>query len=158
MTIDLTPIFQAVIALLAAIITYKLVPWIKTKTTEGQRVNLSAIIKVLVFAAEQIYDAGQGEQKLNYVLGKLRERGYDVDADMIRESIEAAVYNIDTNPALLLEGDVAPLEDWPLEMIQRFCELNGIPHGGCVTKEDYIWAIKGGNTYEPPNGGEEAEG
>ena len=32
MNIDLTPIFQAIIALLAALVTYKLVPWIKART------------------------------------------------------------------------------------------------------------------------------
>ena len=53
--IDLTPIFQAIIALLAALVTYKLIPWIKSKTTESQQKNMRALVKVLVYAAEQLY-------------------------------------------------------------------------------------------------------
>ena len=54
MNIDLTPIFQAIIALLAALVTYKLVPWIKARTTESQQALLSATVRTLVYAAEQL--------------------------------------------------------------------------------------------------------
>ena len=85
--IDFTPIFQAVIALLAALVTYKLIPWIKSKTTESQQANIRALVKVLVYAAEQLYGAGNGSEKLQYVRDELNRRGYDVDFD----EIEAAV-------------------------------------------------------------------
>lgn len=87
MHIDLTPIIQAVIALLAAIVTYKLIPWIKAKTTNEQQALLRAAVKTAVFAAEQMYGAGNGEQKLDYVVNWLNERGYTAD----RAAIEAAV-------------------------------------------------------------------
>lgn len=86
--INLTPILQAVIVLLATLITYKLVPWIKSKTTAQQQENLRAAVRVLVFAAEQIFGAGKGKEKLEYVCEKLRERGYDVSLP----DIEAMVY------------------------------------------------------------------
>ena len=53
--IDLTPIFQAVIALLAALITYKLIPWIKSRTTKQQQENLYAAARIAVYAAEQLF-------------------------------------------------------------------------------------------------------
>ena len=87
MNIDLTPIIQAVIALLAAIITTKVIPWIKAKTTNEQQTMLRATVRTLVFAAEQIYGAGNGYDKMHYVKSKLREKGFDVDVD----EIEAAV-------------------------------------------------------------------
>ena len=87
MNIDLTPIFQAVIALLAALVTYKLVPWIKSRTTESQQALLSATVKTLVYAAEQLYGAGKGEEKLDYVIAGLEKRGFTAD----RDAIEAAV-------------------------------------------------------------------
>ena len=87
MNIDLTPIIQAVIALIAALITSKLIPWIKAKTTNEQQKMLSATIKTLVFAAEQIYGAGNGENKLEYVAEMLREKGFEYD----RVAVEAAV-------------------------------------------------------------------
>ena len=87
MNIDLTPIFQAVVALLAALVTYKLVPWIKARTTESQQALLSATVRTLVYAAEQLYGAGKGEEKLDYVITELERRGFTAD----RAQIEAAV-------------------------------------------------------------------
>ena len=62
--IDLTPIFQAIIALLAALVTYKLIPWIKSRTTERQQQNLFVAAKIAVMAAEQLYKNGEGDKKL----------------------------------------------------------------------------------------------
>lgn len=85
--IDLTPIINAIIALLASIITIKVIPWIKAKTTNEQQAMLRAAVKTAVFAAEQLYGAGNGENKLEYVFETLRSQGYVVD----RVKIEAAV-------------------------------------------------------------------
>ena len=87
MNIDLTPIFQAVIALLAALVTYKLIPWIKSKTTAEQQALLTATVRTLVYAAEQLYGAGHGAEKLDYVIKELEARGFTAD----RAAIEAAV-------------------------------------------------------------------
>lgn len=89
--IDLTPIFQAIISLLAALITWKLIPWIKSKTTEKQQENLYAAARIAVYAAEQIFGAGQGEEKLDYALSALKRAGYNVDTQLVRESIEEIV-------------------------------------------------------------------
>ena len=96
MNIDLTPIFQAVIALLAALVTYKLIPWIRSKTTEQQRANLEAAAKVAVYAAQQIYGVGEAanSEKLNYALNRLKEAGFDLDTHALREAIENAVYDM----------------------------------------------------------------
>ena len=67
MNIDLTPIFQAIISLLAALVTYKQVPRKKARTTESQQALLSATVRTLVYAAEQLYGAGKGAEKLDYV-------------------------------------------------------------------------------------------
>ena len=50
--IDLTPIFEAILALLATLVTYKLIPWIKARTTAEQQSLLAATVKTLVYAAE----------------------------------------------------------------------------------------------------------
>lgn len=87
MNIDITPIIQAIIALIAALITTKLVPWIKARTTVEQQALLRATIKTLVFAAEQLYGAGEGEQKLDYVIKQLEDRGFTAN----RAEIEAVI-------------------------------------------------------------------
>lgn len=91
--IDLTTIINAVIALFAAIITYKVIPWIKAKTTNEQQIMIEAAVRTLVFAAEQIYGAGKGDEKMRYVISKLEEKGYTADTD----EIEAVVYNYLSN-------------------------------------------------------------
>ena len=85
--IDLTPLFQAVIAFLTALVSYKLIPWIQARTTAQHQEMLRAAVSVAVYAAEQLYGAGAGKEKLMYVKGQLAKKGYKVDID----EIEAAV-------------------------------------------------------------------
>ena len=85
--INLTPIIQALIGLLATLITCRLVPWIKAKTTNEQQSALAAAIKIAVYAAEQIFGNGHGADKMDYALRYLRDKGFDVDS----REIEAAV-------------------------------------------------------------------
>jgi len=87
MNIDLTPLFQAVIALAAAIVTGMLIPWIKARTTSQQQILLKATVEILVGAAEQMYGASKGPEKLQYVKAELEKRGFTVDV----AAIEAAV-------------------------------------------------------------------
>jgi hypothetical protein len=95
--IDLTPVIQAIIALLAALVTYKLIPWIKSKTTVEQQTALNIAARTLVFAAEQIYGDGKGADKFDFVVMKLQEHGFTADPAVI----EAAVRE---NLAALHEG------------------------------------------------------
>ena len=85
--IDITPIVNAVIALLAAGVSVFLIPWIKSKTTSEQQALLTATVRTLVYAAEQLYGAGKGAEKLDYVIKELEARGFTAD----RAAIEAAV-------------------------------------------------------------------
>ena len=100
--IDLTPIINAIIALLAAIITVKVIPWIKAKTTNEQQTMLRAAVKTLVFAAEQIYGAGHGADKLSFVSSELKKQGFTFDPI----EIEAAVGEYINNFAVLSSESV----------------------------------------------------
>lgn len=86
--IDLTTLFNAVIALLAAIITAFVIPWIKAKASVQQQEALAGIYRTLCYAAEQLYGAGNGEDKLAYVEAKLMERGYTIDRDLIEATVK----------------------------------------------------------------------
>lgn len=92
--IDLTDIIQAVIALIVALITYKVIPWIKAKTTESQQAILMATVRTLVYAAEQLYGAGKGKEKFTYVRQKLQEKGFDVDVDAIEAAVKEVTIEI----------------------------------------------------------------
>lgn len=87
MTIDLTPIFQAIISLIAALVAYKLIPWIKTNTNLAQQDAMLLVTRTLVFAAEQLYKVGAVQDRLMYVKDQLRARGYQVDLATIEAMV-----------------------------------------------------------------------
>lgn len=97
MTIDVTTIVNAVIALIAAIISAFVIPWIKSKTTAQQREDLVAWVKIAVAAAEQIYQGTKrGEEKKQYVLDFLTKNGFSVNEDSVNVAIEAAVKQLNS--------------------------------------------------------------
>ena len=169
--IDLTPILQAVIILIGSLVTYKLVPWIRSKTTDQQFINLKSAANIAVYAAEQIFSSNDSEKKLEYAIEQVTKYGFNVDTETIRAAVEQAVYEMKAEKELtsafksqtqvdnnapkqadnVSEADyhIPPLEEWPLEMVQAFCEDNGVNVDGCVIKADFISAIKKGNS--PPN-------
>ena len=90
--INLTPIFEALIGVIALLIYYKLVPWLKVKLSAEQYQKMLAFVKTAVFAAEKIYAGpGNGKEKLMHVKAALAKHGYEVDVD----AIEAMVYELD---------------------------------------------------------------
>lgn len=96
-TIDITPIINAAIALIGAAVSVFLIPWIKSKTTAEQRKELIAWTKIGVAAAEQLYvGAGRGEEKKQYVIDFLKEKGFTVDETSVDAAIEAAVKQLNT--------------------------------------------------------------
>lgn len=94
MNIDLTPLFQAVIALLAVIITSFVIPYIKRKVDAADLAEFRGWVKVAVAAAEQLYEVTQGEAKKQYVVDYLAAKGYTVDPDDVENAIEAAVIQL----------------------------------------------------------------
>ena len=95
LTFDITPVRVAVAALLAALITAIVIPYIKTKTTTDQQRQINTWVQIAVSAAEQIYNGpGRGEDKKKYVVEWLRQHGVTVDADKLDAMIEAAVYDL----------------------------------------------------------------
>ncbi|MDD3175799.1 MAG: phage holin, LLH family [Candidatus Nanoarchaeia archaeon] len=102
--INITPIVNAVIAIIAAVATAFLVPWIRSKTTEQQRKEIGAWVKIAVAAAEQLYlGAGRGSEKKEYVLQFLANNGIAVDVDTIEAMIEAAVQQLNSEIGLIIE-------------------------------------------------------
>lgn len=104
MQFDFTAIFQAILALLGAIITYWLVPYVKSKATAQQQANVAILVRTAVAAAEQLYGAGMGKAKLDYAQAWLNERGVKYS----RAEIEAAVRDLGNDIVSVLgAGDEA---------------------------------------------------
>ena len=112
--IDLTPIIEALIGLLAALITYRLLPWLKAKLSAQQMESLHMVTRTLVYAAEQIYGSKTGEVKLAWVEGQLEKRGFRADREAIEAYVkELGIYWPKTEEPVA-EGTL-PAEDEPLE-------------------------------------------
>ena len=93
--INLQPIISAVIALIAALITTFLIPYIKGKISKQQYDRLLEAVRIAVAAAEQIFTSPQsGADKKQYVQEFLAAQGYDVADQEIDTMIEATVGKI----------------------------------------------------------------
>lgn len=91
MSIDLTQIILAVITLIGGIIARYLIPWIKGKLNDQQSETLNGMIRVAVFAAEQIFNSTEGKAKKEYVQKLLADNGWDIDSALVDAAIEAMV-------------------------------------------------------------------
>lgn len=96
---DITPIIQALIALILGIIglliSKSLLPYIRSKMSADGFAKFLQFVGIGVSAAEQIYRAAkQGAEKKAYVLKFLNDNGFDYDEDIIDNAIEAAVQKL----------------------------------------------------------------
>ncbi len=106
---DITIIIEAVFALIAAVITVIVIPYIKSRTTAQQQEQINTWVRIAVSAAEQIYTgSGRGEEKKAYVINWLREHGVTIDESKLDAMIEAAVY--DLKSGFIAVGELASTE------------------------------------------------
>ena len=101
--LDITPIVEAILALVAVVITSIVIPYIKKRTTTEQQKEIVAWVKIAVAAAEQIYvGTGRGPEKKMYVVEWLADRNISIDTNEIDALIESAVYELN-NSAVIIE-------------------------------------------------------
>lgn len=89
--VDLTQIFEALIALVSSVVTVFLIPWLKTKLTNEQLNKAHSIIQIGVFAAEKLYGAGNGDKKLAYVEDLLKAKKIKLDTKTLKAMVDAEV-------------------------------------------------------------------
>lgn len=85
--VELTDMINAFLALLAAIITGFIVPWIKAKATAEQQQNIRFWVDVAVKAAEQYFGSGYGEEKKAFVVEWLAQKGFAADDALIEAAV-----------------------------------------------------------------------
>ena len=94
---DITFIVKAFLMLLASVVTYYIVPLVKSKTSVEQQQSINGWIKIAVAAAEQIYvGSSRGMEKKQYVLDFLETKGFKLDANSVDAMIEAAVLELNS--------------------------------------------------------------
>jgi hypothetical protein len=85
--VDLTPLLQAVVSLAVSLITALLIPWLRARYSSEQLRRVQAVYQTCVYAAEQLFGAGAGERKLQWVQDQLSAKGFTFD----RAAVEAEV-------------------------------------------------------------------
>ena len=99
---DITTIIEAMLALVAVLITGIVIPYIRKRTTTEQQKEILAWVKIAVNAAEQIYvGSGRGPEKKMYVIDWLADRNITVDTNKIDAIIESAVYELNNGTVIL---------------------------------------------------------
>lgn len=91
---DLTPVINAAIALIAALISAFLIPWIKRNIKAKDRDDFLRWVEIAVAAAEQLFHTTQGTEKKKYVLAFLEEKGYVCSESELNAAIEGAVLRL----------------------------------------------------------------
>lgn len=91
---DLTPIINAFIALVAALITAFVIPWIKRNTSAKDREEFLKWVEIAVAAAEQLFYSTQGKEKKKYVVQFLEEKGFAFSEEEVDAAIEGAVLRL----------------------------------------------------------------
>ena len=92
--LKLTPIINAVIALLAALVTVFVIPWLQRKTSAQDREEFLRWVEIAVAAAEQHWDSAKSKEKKEAVTAFLREQGFTFSESEIDSAIEAAVLKL----------------------------------------------------------------
>lgn len=95
---DVTQILLGIILILGGLATLIVWPYIKTHISAEQLSILAGIAQTVVFAAEKIFGAKMGADKLAYALNLakklLEKKGLTFDDEVIRAAIEAQVQQL----------------------------------------------------------------
>jgi LL-H family phage holin len=111
--IDLTKVFEAIISLIFAVITYFLIPYLKSKKEQAdqeksqaeldaaikRREDLRTWVRIGVKAAEMMFnESGKGKEKYDYVFSYIKElleaKGYTYSDQEIKMMIESEVLGL----------------------------------------------------------------
>ena len=81
-------IIGLIVMVISGLITKQLIPWLKEK-------NLYDAAVVAVNAAEALYGRYHGSEKLTAALNSLKEKGFNIESNTVKEAINAAWKEMD---------------------------------------------------------------
>ncbi len=101
--IDFTPLVEALITLAAMAITVFLIPWLRERYGTEKLAKAQGWVQVAVLAAEKLYGAGKGDEKLAYVENFLEEHNIILDMEALRVLVNAEIKK--------MENEAFPVEE-----------------------------------------------
>lgn len=90
-------VFRVVLTILAVVLTSILIPWLRHECIPWLKERrLYTLVSMFVQAAEKFYEYSEnaGEDKKQYVIDALRDKGYEI-TDEVEAYIESAVEELD---------------------------------------------------------------
>lgn len=115
--LDLTQLAQTIISLAAGIVSLYLVPWLRSKLTNEQLTKAKSWVQIAVYAAEKLYGAGNGDQKLAYAEEILRKHGIRLDTATLKAMIDAQIKEMENmEPFYLADAKVEMIDNTKPEM------------------------------------------
>lgn len=98
--IDLTDIVAAVIGVVFMVVAYRFMPWLKANTSDDEYSRIIMWANIAVKAAEMIFrESGMGEQKKEWVVNFLYNRGFTIDLEEIEAIVESLVMDLNMEKA-----------------------------------------------------------
>lgn len=94
--IDFTPLVEALITLAVTAITVFLIPWLRERYGTEKLAKAQGWVQVAVLAAEKLYGAGKGDEKLAFVENFLEEHNIILDTDALMAMVNAEIKKMET--------------------------------------------------------------
>lgn len=106
--IDFTPLVEALITLAVTAITVFLIPWLRERYGTEKLAKAQGWVQVAVLAAEKLYGAGKGDEKLAYVENFLEEHNIILDMDALQAMVNAEIKKMEQST--IIEGEMLEYE------------------------------------------------
>lgn len=106
--IDFTPLVEALITLAVTAITVFLIPWLRERYGTEKLAKAQGWVQVAVLAAEKLYGAGKGDEKLAYVENFLKEHNIILDMDALQAMVNAEIKKMEQST--IIEGEILEYE------------------------------------------------
>lgn len=97
--IDLNPLFEAIITLAATTITVFLIPWLRARYGNETLEKARSWVEIAVYAAEKVYGAGHGAEKLAYAEQVLAQHKIKLDFDTLLAMVDAEIKKMEQGAA-----------------------------------------------------------
>lgn len=92
---DFTPLVEALIGLAATAITVFLIPWLRERFGNEKLAKALTWVEIGVDAAEKVYGAGKGDEKLAYVEEFLASKNIKLDMDTLKAMVNAEIKKLE---------------------------------------------------------------
>lgn len=109
--IDFTPLAEALITLAVTAITVFLIPWLRERYGNETLAKAQSWVQVAVYAAEKLYGAGRGDEKLAYAEEVLAQHKIKLDTDTLKALINAEIRKLEQAEVVIEALEVPALPD-----------------------------------------------